>query len=459
MKLSDKSTYYFSPRSANPNKFDLMQIRYPNGIVVKYVYDTAYKPRLVYNNIGYGYVVEWGSGSYANVISSVSVYRDFTSNCNLLTFVCSGASIDRTSYLYVLVPTEVGAPIPMLDTSTREGASAEQYSYDSYREQSNGYWYSLYGTLPRFHRLISYSVGGIAGPYQATYVVGSFPGTAMVSSLSLRDNNTVSMEYGAVGAVTPGVRSVILRRNGTTVTTYELTTKIGNQIHPTMELFSKQTDALGSQSFLYDADFRLWRQQDAEGAITEFEYDAHNNPILARFLPKPNSGSSIYEERATFVVDCMSAAGCFEETSTTDRRNAVKTFVYDPTHGALSRETSPLPTTGAIAPARQLSYVQRYARINSGGGLIDAASPVWLVSSEKRCKTSALAADGSCGAGSTDLVEILYEYGSNSVANYLQLRGVETRSGSESTRTCYQWDERGRLISQSQPIANLGACP
>lgn len=116
-----------------------------------------------------------------------------------------------------------------------------------------------------------------------------------------------------------------------------------------------------------------------------------------------------------------------------------------------------------MSPQKRYEYAQRYAWVkNSSGSYVQAATPVWVKTKERFCKTTA-ASGASCAGGASDEVVTDYDYGPDSGPNNLQVRGVivtATNSSGvlESQRTCYGYDVNGRKISETKPAANMGAC-
>ncbi|KTW09723.1 hypothetical protein, partial [Sphingomonas sanguinis] len=103
---------------------------------------------------------------------------------------------------------------------------------------------------------------------------------------------------------------------------------------------------------------------------------------------------------------------------------------------------------------------QRYAWLsNGGGGFVRASSPVWLLSQERTCRTSATQGN-ACAAGSGDEVVTTYEYGPDdgSVGNNLLVRGIAVTADGRTRRTCFGYDGQGNRIWETKPRAGLGVC-
>ncbi|WP_374406422.1 hypothetical protein [Pelagerythrobacter sp.] len=132
-------------------------------------------------------------------------------------------------------------------------------------------------------------------------------------------------------------------------------------------------------------------------------------------------------------------------------------ITYDPTHGGMLTVTQPANETGIRSQTRYY-YGQRYAWIkNASGGYSRAATPIWVLTSEEYCKTSAASGTG-CSSGAGDEVVTTYDYGPDSGPNNLFVRGVSVTANGQTRRTCYGYDRYGRKISEATPTANLVSC-
>lgn len=161
-----------------------------------------------------------------------------------------------------------------------------------------------------------------------------------------------------------------------------------------------------------------------------------------------------------YVLGCGSGAAdakrCDKPLTATDAKGQVTTYTYDAAHGGILTET--LPAVNGITPQKRYEYAQRYAWVkNSGGTFVQSASPMWLKTRERSCRTTA-SSGATCAGGAADEVITDYDYGPDSGPNNLLLRGVIVTADGQSLRTCYGYDEMGRKISETQPAANLGSC-
>ena len=195
------------------------------------------------------------------------------------------------------------------------------------------------------------------------------------------------------------------------------------------------------------------------GTLTPTTYSRIRQPVEVRQVAKAGSGLADIVTTATYpsLTVCANPKTCEKPTSTTDARGAVTDYTYDPAHGGVLTATG--PAVNGIRPQKRLIYAQRYAWVkNSAGAFVQATTPVWVLTEERSCITSATVGN-ACAGGSADEVVTAYDYGPNSGPNTLLLRGVVTTADGQSLRTCYGYDAVGNRISETQPMANLGSCP
>ena len=196
-----------------------------------------------------------------------------------------------------------------------------------------------------------------------------------------------------------------------------------------------------------------------EGDRTEFTYDGRMNLTQRKTIAKPGSGQPDIFETVAHPSACSNTVTCNKPTAITDRNGNVTDFAYDPTHGGILRKTLPADDNG-IRPETRYSYVQKHAWIKSGGGFVQAATPVWVLASEEFCRTSAADANGNCAAGASDEVVTTYEYeqGSASRGSNIWLVGKAVTADGVTLRSCISRDAYGRVLSETNPRANRASC-
>jgi YD repeat-containing protein len=187
-------------------------------------------------------------------------------------------------------------------------------------------------------------------------------------------------------------------------------------------------------------------------------YDARNNRTEVRETAKPSSPLAQRFSQQHFPATCASIKTCNQPDYVVDARSNRADFTYSTDHGGVLTATQP-PDINGIRPQTRYEYVQRYARVlNSSGSYVAATAPIWLLARTRMCKTTS-ASGSSCAGGASDEVIVNYDYGPDSGANNLLLRGVVRTTTTDTLRTCYGYDANGNRISETQPKAALSSCP
>jgi hypothetical protein len=195
-----------------------------------------------------------------------------------------------------------------------------------------------------------------------------------------------------------------------------------------------------------------------EGDQTNFSYNSALIQSKVTYVAKPGSSlPNIVQGSKTFPTSCTNPVICNLPLTVTDAKGAVTTYTYASTHGGVLTETRPADGAGMSAVVRH-SYAQKYAYIkNSGGGYSPAATPIWVLTEDRACRTTATIG-GSCAGGSSDEVVTTYDYGPASGPNNLLLRGVATTADGVTRRTCFGYDWMSNKISETKPRAGLAVC-
>jgi YD repeat-containing protein len=210
-------------------------------------------------------------------------------------------------------------------------------------------------------------------------------------------------------------------------------------------------------NYVYDTTGRMTSRKRTDGAGIEYSYDARGNVSQVRTYPVTASGLPPRIQNAEFPATCTDITLCNRPHATIDARGERTDYSYVPGRGTVAKMTG--PAVNGIRPETRYEYTARYARISDGaGGFVAMTDPAWLLVRERTCRTTA-ASGASCAGGAADEVVIDYDYGPDSGPNNLLLRGVATTADGQTLRTCFQYDARGRKISETKPAANLSACP
>ena len=251
--------------------------------------------------------------------------------------------------------------------------------------------------------------------------------------------------------------------NGTATTT----------VMPTGSVPYSITDPLGRTTIFDYMSGTSWAAEPSElvGVVSPMgnsitgSYDDRGNITQQTRTAVSGSGPASQVTTAVFPSSCTSTTRktCNKPTSVTDYNGNTTDYTYDTAHGGVLTETG--PAVNSIRPQTRHIYAQRYAWIAaSGGGYVQAATPVWVRTASSMCRTSAATGNPSAPCATTgDEVRTEYDYGPNSGPNTLLLRGqtVTSTDGGVTTtlRTCSTYDAQGNKISETSPNANLTSCP
>lgn len=199
---------------------------------------------------------------------------------------------------------------------------------------------------------------------------------------------------------------------------------------------------------------------DAEGAKITFEYDGYNNVLELRKSAKPGSAAPDLVQTFTYG-DCFTEpASCRKPLTEVDANGGQTKRTYASGHGGLLSQMKPAPAMGGRRPLALVTWSQRYSWTkNTSGVLVQSVTPIWMKASETQCQTiAATDPPATCDPTAPQIVTT-YEYGAVGTADTLLLKGVAVSSGGLTRRTCYQYDDFGRKIGETFPLAGLASCP
>lgn len=195
-----------------------------------------------------------------------------------------------------------------------------------------------------------------------------------------------------------------------------------------------------------------------EGNGTSFDYDVRGNVTQVTDVPKPGSTLANRVRSYSYPIGCSSLITCNKPESATDSNLNLTNYTWDPNSGYMLTESLPADANG-IRPVRRYVYALMYAWVSNGaGGYQQADSPVWKMVQMRTCRKTETIGN-SCAGGAVDDVVTDLDYGPQSGPNNLALRGIAVTSEGTTLRTCYGYDAKGNKISETQPNANLAACP
>ncbi|MEA3061937.1 MAG: hypothetical protein QOJ94_1718, partial [Sphingomonadales bacterium] len=240
---------------------------------------------------------------------------------------------------------------------------------------------------------------------------------------------------------------------GTTTVTNPLGEQTYVKYHRARGYVTEARDALYRWTYYeYDAGYRLTRITYPEGNIVDYTYDARGNVTTKVTSPKPGSGAPVLVETAGYDATCADIVICNRPRWTQDARQGRTDYDYAPStpssvafYGNSSQSwpirmgtgkpiTVTSPAVGGIRPQVRTTYA------------------TGMPATSSTCMTQA-----SC-AGTADEIVTTFDWGgTETTARFLFGKAV-TANG-QTRRTCYAYDNQGRVISQTPPIAALASCP
>lgn len=275
-----------------------------------------------------------------------------------------------------------------------------------------------------------------------------------VGRQTFADGRTITYDFRYVGHGDLPAGAVLLGL-GYTVNS-QRTTKVAwktyqarRELTPAVAGPSIVTDPLGRQTRRnYDAAFsKITSIVKPSGLATYYTQNGNRN--ITQIRQTPSNGFSDAALVSSYTYNCSVALNCKKPASVTDARGNTSTFTYDPVHGGLLTETPPAPTAGAVRPQRRYGWSRFYAWYrHASGALVQAPSPVWLLTSISECRTRA-----SC-AGTADETRTTFVYGAPGSPNNLLLtkKTVAAGDGSVSATTTYEYDANGDKIAEDGPL-------
>ena len=194
------------------------------------------------------------------------------------------------------------------------------------------------------------------------------------------------------------------------------------------------------------------------GVTFSYTYDGRGNITAVQQTPASGSGTPTPPpSTAQYDLTCMIPVKCNKPNWVKDELNNQTDYTYDPVHGGVTSITSP-PDSNGIRPQTRYVYAQKYPWLkNAAGTYVQSATPIWVLTEESFCATSAF--NGSTCTVAGDEVVTDYDYGPASGPNNLFLRGKAVTWNGQTRRTCFGSDSFGNRISETLPNAGLGSCP
>jgi len=252
-----------------------------------------------------------------------------------------------------------------------------------------------------------------------------------------------------------------------TTTTNSSEIMVTSQVHDLNVIKSAWTKKGGFYEYLPDARHlvEFYTPTKGRGPKQHYYYNGPRGNLNKIAAVDANGSETVLQEVLEFVDSsstvCPLPKTCNKPKKVRDALNNITEYEYD----SLGRFGNPIKITAPPAKSTitlKASTIYKYAPFyafykKDSETITQDPDPVWLLSSEHTCISSAIN-DTGCEGGEVDTVRTNYYYGpqSSGVANNLLLRGKSvTADGTPSVRvTCYEYDKTGKLMGETKPKGN-----
>lgn len=412
------SIYTFAGLPDQPRSFVAESIVQANGLRLDFTY-VGNQLESVISNSGYGFAFDYEAGSRRVVkacgINLSHLYTTATSDCP--------AAAPAVTYQY-------GS---WLSGFTDASGNTQAYEYGGHQNFLTCIRRPATGPCE-----ISNVYQGVGTTDQRDDRVASQT-TATGESYSYSYNRPNPTPLDPPGTL-PNDKTTVTGPAGSTVTTF-----VAYKPTSHSDELGRRTDYAFTGTFLTSVTY-------PEGNIGQFPVDARGNHIEARQKAKPGTGLADLVRTASYPSTCANPKTCNSPDYVIDAKGNRTDFTYDPNHGGVLTETG--PAVNGVRPQKRFTYQQRYAWVkNSSGAMVQATSPIWVLTQTAQCQTQA-----SC-AGGADEVRTVFEYGAAGTADSLLVKGTVADAGRINARTCSAYDANGNKISETSPLAGLSSCP
>lgn len=428
----NSSTQVEAPNANFPRSQRVDNIAYANGHRLYFTYASGLLTRVV-SNYGYAFVFEYNTSGY---VSKACVFNQATSVAGS---TCAGA-LASTTYTYTTINNA-----PALTNAQDRFGQNWGYAYDVNGAAHLTCVRKVNQSACFIKNVISYYAGedvsqqiDANGGVWNYYIAGKDPDAPNQPG---QPPQITSGAYDGPGGVSASAQFAA-------------------------NLPTDYTENGRSTKIEWDG-VQISRMAYPEGNAVTRQYSSRYIPSGETWVPKTGSGTAgvansiAYPVTATgSVADCafVSRKACNKPTYRIDYRGNRTDYTWDQNSGLVLTETGPADPAG-IRPVKRSAYAQRYAWISNGaGGYAQASSPIWVLTSEKTCRTTATSGD-ACVGGAVDETVTAYDYGPDAGPNNLLVRGITVTASGTTRRTCYGYDAVGNRIWETKPRAGLGSCP
>jgi RHS repeat-associated protein len=205
----------------------------------------------------------------------------------------------------------------------------------------------------------------------------------------------------------------------------------------------------GATTYTYNGGGMITRETRPEGDYTNFTYGNRGQVVEVRNVAKPGSGIADIVSTASYDIGCPNLLTCGKPNYTIDPRGQRTDYLYDQTHGGVTRVQLPAPYAGSPRPETNYSYTALYPKVlNFAGSLVNADTPEYKVTQITTCATAATCS----GSASETKVTLAY----NTPNLQLTSMTVASGNGATSATTSYTYDAADNLVSTDGPAPGPG---
>lgn len=222
---------------------------------------------------------------------------------------------------------------------------------------------------------------------------------------------------------------------------------------------TSDTDELGKKTGFeyYTADRLLKKVTQPEGNTVEYEYDARGNQTKATATAKSGSGLTAIVTEVTYLASDVTqtwrcatgtpAVKCNKPVTTKDANGNITDYEYDDTHGGVTKVKLPAATGGGTRPETRYGYTTTYYAQykNSGGTVVNFATPVTRITRIGACQTGASCTDAA------DEAKTVITYGTANVLPTSMASG--SGNGTLTATTSITYDYFGNTQTVDGPLS------
>ncbi|HEX8241100.1 MAG TPA: hypothetical protein VF574_15305 [Allosphingosinicella sp.] len=239
---------------------------------------------------------------------------------------------------------------------------------------------------------------------------------------------------------------------GTTTVTNPLGEQAYVKYHRERGYVTESRDPLNRWTYYtYDAGYRPTRITYPEGNYVDYAYDARGNVTSKTSVPRPAVGGPALVERAGYDSTCADIVICNRPRWTEDARLGRTDYEYA---ASTPMNLAMYGNSSQTWPIRQGSGKPLTVTQPAVGGVRPQVRNTYATAMPTRSSTCMTQA--SC-AGTADEIVTTFDWGGTE-ATTRYLFGKAVTANGVTLRTCYGYDNQGRVISETPARAGLTSC-